>query len=259
MLDWDYEKNIATDPNKVSRWSKEKIWWKCHICRYEWKSGIGSRYSGIGCPKCSGKVLVPGENDFATRYPEIACEWDFEQNGSLMPNDFFPNSNKKVWWKCKQGHTWETGINNRTREGKGTGCPICAGKKVLKGYNDLESQYPQLMLEWDYSKNIIRPDTVTCHSGKKIWWTCAICKYEWEAAVGNRTKGHGCPKCSGRVKETPAEFKRYFDSNYPWLELLSDYQGAHENISIRCRTCGMVWNRKSAKLKEGYTNCPNCK
>ena len=26
-------------------------------------------------------------------------EWNYENNGDLKPENFMPNSNKKVWWK----------------------------------------------------------------------------------------------------------------------------------------------------------------
>lgn len=32
-------------------------------------------------------------------------------------------SNKKVWWKCKNGHEWQAIISNRTN--KNQGCPFC--------------------------------------------------------------------------------------------------------------------------------------
>lgn len=47
-------------------------------------------------------------------------------------------TNKRVWWKCEEGHEWSGLIANRTRRGKADpGCPYCSGRKVLAGYNDL--------------------------------------------------------------------------------------------------------------------------
>ena len=37
-----------------------------------------------------------------------------------------PNSNKKVWWKCCNGHEWQATINSRNN---GAGCPVCAKEK----------------------------------------------------------------------------------------------------------------------------------
>ena len=43
---------------------------------------------------------------------------------------------------------------------KGTGCPYCAGQKVLEGYNDLATTNPELLEEWDYQKNTIKSNYV---------------------------------------------------------------------------------------------------
>jgi hypothetical protein len=37
---------------------------------------------------------------------------------------------------------------------------------------------------------------VTCGSQMVVWWRCSR-KHEWQESVGNRTKGSGCPFCSG--------------------------------------------------------------
>ena len=60
-----------------------------------------------------------GVNDLETLFPDVAAEadgWD--------PSLFLPNSNKKMSWKCKEGHTWDSKLNNRISGEKG--CPYCA-------------------------------------------------------------------------------------------------------------------------------------
>lgn len=103
------------------------------------------------------------------------------------------NSGKKVWWKCKKEHEWKSSISNRT---SGNGCPICVNKQVVKGYNDLAIINPILAKEWNYEKNDdLKPDMVTANSGKKVWWKCLKCNYEWQAIIANRNRGRGCPNC----------------------------------------------------------------
>ena len=58
--------------------------------------------------------------------PELAKEWHPTKNGDLTPHDVTTGSNKKVWWLGKCGHEWYVSPHSR---GKGSGCPICAGKK----------------------------------------------------------------------------------------------------------------------------------
>ncbi|HGY5549738.1 MAG TPA: zinc-ribbon domain-containing protein, partial [Prochlorococcus sp.] len=67
--------------------------------------------------------LVPGVNDLATLHPDVAAEadgWD--------PSTIHAGSNKKMPWKCEEGHTWNTTVVNRT--GRGDGCPYCSNRKL---------------------------------------------------------------------------------------------------------------------------------
>ena len=118
---------------------------------------------------------------------------------------FTPGSNKKVWWKCKLGHEWETTICLRTLQK--TRCPYCTGKKILKGYNDLETVFPSLALEWDFEKNIgLSPDELVPGSGKIVAWKCPKCGHEWTSSVVNRTKKKsGCTKCRYNWYSTTTE------------------------------------------------------
>ena len=47
---------------------------------------LRSRVSGNGCPICAGRQLLAGENDLATRFPELAQEWDRQKNGNHQFN-----------------------------------------------------------------------------------------------------------------------------------------------------------------------------
>ena len=193
---WNHERNsedgISFD--EVSIGSGKKVWWKCEK-GHEWEASVYHIANGTRCPYCANKKALPGYNDLATVNPRLAKEWNYEKNVELLPEHFLPKSNKKVWWKCEKGHEWEAFICDRDA---GNGCPICAGKIVIAGFNDLVTVNPQLASEWNYKKNgNLKPTDVTAGSSRKVWW---ICKdgHEWEASISNRSKDHGCPFCSGR-------------------------------------------------------------
>jgi DNA-directed RNA polymerase subunit RPC12/RpoP len=126
MNDWNFKKNKDIQPDSLSLNSHIKVWWLCHKCNHEWQTTINSRNSGNGCPYCSGRYVIKGKNDLITLNPKLAKEWNYEKNGDLRPEDFMPNSNKKVWWKCSKGHEWQAIIASRN---KGNGCPYCSGRK----------------------------------------------------------------------------------------------------------------------------------
>ena len=138
------------------------------------------------------------ENSIASKFPDIASEWDYSQNGDITPDIVNYGSNKVFWWNGPCGHTYKMRVSHRTNNN--CGCPYCAGKRLLKGYNDLESQYPELLDEWDYQLNKdIRPDSVSAHSDKRVWWRCKTCGNTWRTKIDSRTRmKSGCPACADK-------------------------------------------------------------
>ena len=43
------------------------------------------------------------------------------------------------------------------------------------------------------------PTKTALHSGKKAYWRCRTCGYEWQAVIASCSDGRGCPKCSNRL------------------------------------------------------------
>lgn len=195
LNEWDYEKNNIM-PSDISIWSKNKVWWKCKY-GHEWASTMNSRQKKSGCPYCAGLLPIVGVNDLQTTNPELIKEWDYQKN-IIKPYEIKVGSGMKIWWKCKEGHSWEATPNHRK---KGQGCPYCSGKKVLAGFNDINTLRPNIAKEWDYEKNENKtPDMYTVRSGSKVWWRCKE-GHSWKAVIASRTgkKYVQCPYCSGRL------------------------------------------------------------
>ncbi|MBR6548783.1 MAG: zinc-ribbon domain-containing protein [Clostridia bacterium] len=70
-----------------------------------------------------------GVNNLAAGFPALATEWHPTKNGTLTPRQVTPNSHKKIWWRCSNGHEWKTSVNNRTSLHRG--CPECSKKSRL--------------------------------------------------------------------------------------------------------------------------------
>ena len=193
LSEWNYERNDV-EPINISIWSKRKVWWKCKE-GHEWLSSMNNRQKKVGCPYCCGKLPIVGLTDLETTNPELLKEWDYSKN-IITPKEIKAGSGTKVWWKCSLGHSWSASPNHRT---KGRGCPICANKVVLLGYNDLTTLKPNIASEWDYEKNGEKtPANYTVRSGERVWWKCKR-NHSWEAVIASRTgnKYVGCPYCSG--------------------------------------------------------------
>jgi len=216
---WDYEKNTKT-PFEYLEHSNKKVFWKCNKCGFGYDQTINNKINGNGCPICAGKKVVKGYNDIATLFPQLAAEWDYENNPGSSPDMFTKGSDQVVFWKDKKGHIWHATISSRTQ---GIGCPYCAGQKVLPGENDLQTVNPDLAAEWLYEKNgDLVPSNVLPGSNKSAWWKCKTCGYEWKALISSRNAGRGCSKC-GRANAPQAhrlsviKKKGSLGDNYPIL------------------------------------------
>lgn len=198
LSEWNYEKNGDWQPSMVIAGSDRKVWWICEK-GHEWEASLYSRAKSklkVGCPYCANKAVWVGYNDLVTANPSLALEWNYEKNGDLRPENFTVSSGKRVWWKCSLGHEWEAIICNRNSKHNQTSCPVCRNQKIVKGYNDLETLFPEIALEWNELKNgDLLPSAISGGTSKKVWWKCSK-GHEWEAAVHSRTKlGCGCPIC----------------------------------------------------------------
>ncbi len=210
------DKNLPLTPNNVGIGSHKKVWWRGK-CGHEWDAPIRNRVKGAGCPYCSHNKVLAGFNDLETLYPNVAKEWS-DKNFPLLPSQVTAFANKKVWWKCSEGHEWFTHISTRSY---GSKCPYCSGIKLLKGHNDFETQYPELAAEWSERNGNIEPYMVNARSTKSVWWRCSRCGNEWLMQVKTRATGGMCPICAEReVKPGINDLA----TKYPDLLLEWDYK-----------------------------------
>lgn len=195
-MEWHYEKNESIAPDQIVSGSNKKVWWKCES-GHEWETTIASRtVLHTGCPVCARTQPIKEFVDLASSRPELAQEWHYEKNAPLTPSHISAGSGKNVWWKCSLGHEWQATVNHRSY---GIGCPVCAGKKALAGFNDLATIAPQLAKEWHPTKNgELLPSQVTKAYSVPVWWHCDK-GHEWQAAVGLRIGNKSsCPYCTGK-------------------------------------------------------------
>lgn len=200
MEDWDYQKNTI-DPHTLMPNSNINVYWKCHVCGYEYMTNVANKNKGYGCKRCAGYVVIKGKNDLATLYPNIAKEWDYAANYPVKPEDIFPKTNKIFNWICSLGHKYSASPNSRTREPHGTGCPYCSGNKVLPGFNDVATLYPEIAKDFHPTLNVVKANEVTKGYGKKITFLCPNCGGVYDSYISNKIKGYGkCPYCSKKLK-----------------------------------------------------------
>lgn len=262
---WHPEKNEELTPGMVRFKSVLNVWWRCGE-GHEWTAKVSARVAGMGCPVCLNmKVFVRGKNDLKTLCPRIAEEWHPDKNGELHPEEISPYCNKRVWWRCREGHEWETIVEARVRQN--SRCPYCMGKYMIKGINDLKTLYPELASEWDYGANEKEPEEYKPTSPAKVSWVCNK-GHHWIAKIEKRTaRNQGCPYCSGRVAipgendfaTLCPELMVYWDhEKNTSLGINADEIKPHSDRRIWCK-CekGHSWEVQVKKLVRG-DRCPYC-
>lgn len=279
MLDWDYEKNRLINPEFISPSSEMRVWWKCHICGHESFGAVKDHITHT-CAVCGrvsrsspyrGKIEKSGRNDVEYLRPDLIKEWSFELNNGLLPSECSYQSSKVVYWKCKKcGHTWRSSVANRVN---GEGCPVCAGKKVIAGKNDLATIFPELAKQW--LECINDPNTsaynVSVGSNKKVKWKCPTCKGEWVVSINSRTRGgrvHGCPFCLNEkvltgfndlktLNPAIASEWNYEKNGELRPELILNKSAA--KVWWKCSVCGYEWKTTVvARTGKNHSGCSEC-
>ncbi len=198
------------------------------------------------------------DNSLARKYPKVAEEWDYDGNGRITPEYVSYATQKKFKWRCKKGHVWTESVNNRTVGN--CNCPFCSNKRVLKGFNDLETIKPELAAEWHPTKNgDLKPSDIAYGSGKKVWWLCSN-GHEWKQRVQQRfVSGACCKRCrkakSGtdiqslrpdlalmwdteKNEKQPSEISLHSSNNYYWrCSKGHEWTGTPNNMSKKKNGC----------------------
>jgi len=140
-------KTIDCKNNKLEKYMKENFFWNE-------KEYLKYRSSHLGC-----------STPLSETHPELIKEWNDQKNNAINPNNITYGSGRKVWWKCKKGHEWETSVKTRC---SGSKCPYCSGKKVSKE-NNLLKRFPEIKTFWDYNKNDSTPESYLPFSHAIVW------------------------------------------------------------------------------------------
>ena len=263
LREFAVEDNLPLTPDTISYGSKQKVWWQCER-GHKWQSTVTVRTSGGGCPYCAGKLPLVGQTDLATTHPQLAAQWHPTKNGSLTPQQFTAGSNRKVWWQCQQGHQWEARISSRKG---GIDCPVCSGRMVVAGVNDLATCFPALSAQWA-EENEGKPSQIRPYSNRKVWWRCAL-GHRWQTTVNARcTNDSGCPYCMNRRLLTGFNdlATREPDIAAQWHPILNGDRtpetvlfGANKYAWWICPQ-GHVWRAMiySRTAKRKRTGCPIC-
>ena len=136
---------------------------------------------------------------------------------------------------------------------------------------DISLLTAELQAQWHEKLNrhlghfLIKP-----YSHRKVWWSCDQCpdgfSHLWEASVGNRASGTGCPFCSG----TAVCQHNTLATNAPQIALFWDAKKNHplspDQVTVfsymrahwKCSNCLYEWQSSVVNKTVDKTGCPKC-
>ena len=223
---WDYENNSEFDVETIGVCSRQEV---CFVCEngHRWKKRICDQSDLKNCQDCTTLWF---------KYPHLIEQWDFEKNTV----DFYSlksTSKVIVWWKCPDclGST-QVDVGSKIHQ---RGCSFCKNKKLLKGFNDLETKMPEMLKQWDYKKNTIAPSEILYNSGVKVFWRCQF-GHSFEMAVAYKTiRKYKCVQC--KSSKEPEIVKHILYEKYGIDEqwLLDNYVNSELSIDDIYKKFGM--------------------
>ena len=201
------------------------------------------------------KLTIKRDNTIANRRPDLLEEWDWEKNAELGldPSVLLASSDEQTWWKCQNApHSYHVRTSNKTYNNQG--CPVCAGKQLLLGVNDLLSQRHDIAAEWDDELNDGTPSEYTTSSGQLAHWICPTHGTKWSACINARVRnGSMCPDCRkesiARKNSRPKPGGRYLADEYPNVAAQWCYE---RNGDVTPETVA------SKSSKAFWWTCPDC-
>ncbi|WEG08645.1 zinc-ribbon domain-containing protein [Microbacterium horticulturae] len=163
--------------------------WTC-AAGHEFPATFKQRATGYTCPQCRRLASVALRGSLAEKHPAIAAQWVDTGTGRTA-HDYSPGSKKPGRWRCERGHEYDMPIERRVA---GCGCPYCAGRRLLPGFNDLAATHPRIAAEWHPYLNWTTPDQVFPGSNKKWHWLCPNGHRVYRSAA-HRILSGGCAEC----------------------------------------------------------------
>ena len=156
--------------------STKALFWQCKH-GHEYSASVKSRtHRRTDCPTCfASRISQPKQKHpvLTDSQRGLMQYWDSELNAKegLDPNKIRCRSKKICYWVCSQcpkgqPHRWQARPDTLYM---GHRCPCCSGHQAC-ACNSLQSLFPEVAAEWDYTRNTGTPSDYSAGSGIKVWW-----------------------------------------------------------------------------------------
>ena len=149
------------------------------------------------------------------------------------------------------------------------GIAIAEQYVISEKHNSLAAHNPILAKEWHPLKNgRLKPEQIAVMSNKKAWWQCnKHTEHVWQAHVGSRSRGVGCPYCCNKkvlqgyndlATTNPELAKELHPTLNGDLTAKNISAGSGKKAWWQC-SIGHEWQAVVAERKKGVGRCSECR
>ena len=193
---------------------ENEIEYICHKCGAVRSPTAASLLLGNGCAICgkkqSGKTQRKTNEEFVRQLRKI--------NDKITPLTQYIMRNQCMDFMCQYGHIWAA----RPQEVlHGSGCPYCAGKKVLIGFNDIATTSPEIFAVLANKEDGYK---FTGCSNKRVDFKCPECGHVQNRKISSVAhRGFNCERCGSGISY-PNRLGRAFFDQIPGLVYRTEYR-----------------------------------
>lgn len=154
FIDKYWSNKNTSDPMSIASQSQKKIWIKCQSVSYheDYETTCSNFVAGKRCPYCTKKKIHP-KDSLGVLYPISYKYW---VQCKTTPLDYFPMSNKSVYWNCEKHGQYKRKISQMVQAG--FICPKCQKEQVQ---SKLEQKVYNYLLDLGYKVNTEHSCTIT--------------------------------------------------------------------------------------------------
>ena len=192
---------------------EKRLEYLCHRCNTVQNPVAASLMAGCGCKKCGiQRTAASQKKSHETFVKEL-----YDVNKNITPLGEYVNRYTKIDFMCEKGHIWNSSPMSILTNGN---CPVCLGKQVLVGFNDIATTSPDI---FEYLADKEDGYKYTRWSNKRADFKCTLCGHVQNRKIASIAhRGFKCENCSNGISY-PNKFGRAFFDQLSLSKYIAEY------------------------------------
>ena len=235
--------------------SKTPTVFKCQLCGNEFvsKYEIVKYRKTIGCNKCGNIIDTTKRSEILNRRIENM----YSQKSDNVKILEYDENCQQIKCKCLIcNEVYKTSYDSLTQ-----GCmhKKCASIKALSKFRLSKDEVNNRVKS--FGNNILINFDNYISSESLLDCECLDCGNKWTAKQKNLIRGRGCPVCAQKRRDISKyksidDYKSLLDEMN--LSIISEYINATTPVTIKCNTCGNVFESTMSYISNFHIGCKRC-